>query len=68
MVGKLKTCAQMTSILLILLGLAIPSAPGLSLTRDLMTWLAVLLTVYSGLGYLMLAVPNPKKPPAPTSP
>src|SRR4051794_37021899 len=52
--GKLKTLFQCLSIIAILLGLAIQpshSSPWL-LGRDVLTWVAVGLTIYSGLGYI----------------
>jgi CDP-diacylglycerol--glycerol-3-phosphate 3-phosphatidyltransferase len=56
--GKLKTVSQCLSIAAILLCLwARPSAPWL-LARDALTWLAVGLTLYSGLAYLYLAMPK----------
>lgn len=62
--GKLKTLFQCLAISAILLCLAIPAPPALVLTRNLLTWLAVGLTVYSGLGYVLLARPQLQgKPP-----
>ncbi len=55
--GKLKTVIQCLSIIAILLGLSFQIGPTLQLGRDLLTWLAVGLTVYSGLGYILSAFP-----------
>ncbi|WP_435022128.1 CDP-diacylglycerol--glycerol-3-phosphate 3-phosphatidyltransferase [Tundrisphaera sp. TA3] len=58
MAGKLKTVVQCLSISAILMSLSLrPTAPWL-LARDVVTWTAVALTVYSGLGYVMLAIPR----------
>ena len=51
MAGKLKTTVQCLSIIAILLCLATRPGPGWLLGRDVLTWLAVGLTIYSGLGY-----------------
>ncbi|MGP0062551.1 MAG: CDP-diacylglycerol--glycerol-3-phosphate 3-phosphatidyltransferase [Isosphaeraceae bacterium] len=58
--GKLKTLVQCASISAILLVLSLaPSAPpGLVLTRDILTWSAVGLTLYSGLIYVWVAMPR----------
>ena len=57
MAGKLKTCFQCISVSAILTVLWLePSNLILPLVRDLTTWAAVALTVYSGLGYFALAV------------
>lgn len=58
MAGKLKTLVQCLAISAILLCLAVPPTRALVLTRDLLIWLAVGLTVYSGLGYVMMARPQ----------
>jgi CDP-diacylglycerol---glycerol-3-phosphate 3-phosphatidyltransferase len=60
MAGKLKTVFQCLSICLVLLCLALlPSKPPiLWWTRDGLTWLAVILTIYSGLSYVWIALPN----------
>jgi CDP-diacylglycerol---glycerol-3-phosphate 3-phosphatidyltransferase len=59
MAGKLKTVFQCFSICLVLLCLALPSEqPILRWTRDGLTWLAVILTIYSGLSYVWIALPN----------
>ena len=56
MAGKLKTLFQCLSISAVLLALELqPSFPWL-FARDLLTWTAVGLTVYSGLGYLVSAL------------
>ncbi|QEH33839.1 CDP-diacylglycerol--glycerol-3-phosphate 3-phosphatidyltransferase [Aquisphaera giovannonii] len=58
MAGKLKTTAQCFSIGAALLALAMPTPPGWLLgTRDGFTWLAVLLTLYSGASYMSGAMP-----------
>ncbi len=57
MAGKLKTCFQCISVSAILVVLWIqPTGLLLPLIRDLTTWAAVGLTIYSGLGYFLLAV------------
>jgi CDP-diacylglycerol--glycerol-3-phosphate 3-phosphatidyltransferase len=60
MAGKLKTVFQCLSICLVLLCLALlPSKPQvLWWTRDALTWLAVFLTIYSGLSYIWIALPT----------
>ena len=60
MAGKLKTVIQCFSICLVLLCLALlPSEPSiLWWTRDVLTWLAVILTVYSGINYVWIALPS----------
>ena len=58
--GKLKTLVQCLSISAILVVLGLPAAPGLVVVRDALTWSAVGLTVYSGLGYFALAIPRLK--------
>ena len=55
--GKLKTAVQCLSIVAILLALAFPPGRVGLFVRDALTWSAVGLTVYSGLGYLGLAWP-----------
>ena len=58
--GKLKTLAQCLSIMAILVALGLqPSLPW-KIARDLVTWSAVGLTIYSGLGYFVLAIPKLK--------
>jgi CDP-diacylglycerol--glycerol-3-phosphate 3-phosphatidyltransferase len=58
MAGKLKTLFQCLSICAVLLALSydVPPAP-LVLVRDLLTWTAVLLTLWSGLSYGWSALP-----------
>ncbi len=56
--GKLKTLAQCLSIAAILVVLGLQPSASLRLARDLLTWSAVGLTVYSGLGYIALALPS----------
>src|SRR4051794_34308608 len=53
--GKLKTTFQCLSIAAILLALATDPPRRWLLARDALTWTAVALTLYSGLGYLALA-------------
>jgi CDP-diacylglycerol--glycerol-3-phosphate 3-phosphatidyltransferase len=58
MAGKLKTTVQCLSIIATLLALCASSPPDLLLwIRDVLTWLAVALTIYSGASYLMNAMP-----------
>lgn len=62
MAGKLKTLVQCLSISAILLSLAIPTTNNSwILVRDGLTWLAVALTIYSGLGYVVMAMPFMRK-------
>jgi CDP-diacylglycerol--glycerol-3-phosphate 3-phosphatidyltransferase len=58
--GKLKTVVQCASIaaILLLLWLQTPVPSTLSWIRDGLTWLAVALTIYSGLVYLRIAMPS----------
>jgi CDP-diacylglycerol--glycerol-3-phosphate 3-phosphatidyltransferase len=58
--GKLKTVVQCLSITAVLLCLAIEpsSVLALVLLRDLLTWLAVALTLYSGFSYIWIAFPK----------
>jgi CDP-diacylglycerol--glycerol-3-phosphate 3-phosphatidyltransferase len=59
MAGKLKTTFQCLSISAVLLVLTIGRTPEWVLDlRDLLTWLAVILTVYSGWSYLSGAMPT----------
>jgi len=60
MAGKLKTVCQCFSICLILLCLALlPFRPPiLWWARDGLTWLAVILTIYSGISYVWIALPS----------
>lgn len=58
MAGKLKTLFQCLSISAVLLALSLETPPsGLLIVRDLMTWAAVGLTIYSGASYLAGAMP-----------
>jgi CDP-diacylglycerol--glycerol-3-phosphate 3-phosphatidyltransferase len=57
MAGKVKTTLQCLSISAILFCLSVRPWPSWILARDVLTWLAVGLTLYSGLGYVMAAVP-----------
>ncbi len=56
--GKLKTLFQCLSIIAILLCLWRPPPSAWLLGRDLLTWIAVGLTVYSGAGYIFVALPS----------
>ncbi|MHB1561647.1 MAG: CDP-diacylglycerol--glycerol-3-phosphate 3-phosphatidyltransferase, partial [Isosphaeraceae bacterium] len=60
MAGKLKTVTQCASVSAVLLTLQLGSAsPGwLGIGRDALTWTAVGLTIYSGLAYVILALPS----------
>ena len=58
MAGKLKTVLQCLSICAILACLALRPSPIWLHGRDLLTWLAVGLTLYSGISYLSLAWPK----------
>jgi CDP-diacylglycerol--glycerol-3-phosphate 3-phosphatidyltransferase len=62
--GKLKTLLQCLSISAILALLALPSATAAAWTlgRDILTWSAVILTIYSGLGYVVAALPSLRAP------
>lgn len=65
MAGKLKTLVQCLSISAILLFLAIPPTNySWLLLRDGLTWTAVILTIYSGLGYVIMAMPFMRKKPS----
>jgi CDP-diacylglycerol--glycerol-3-phosphate 3-phosphatidyltransferase len=58
MAGKLKTTVQCLSIIAILMALCVTAPPVAFLwIRDLLTWLAVALTLYSGASYLTSAMP-----------
>ena len=58
MAGKLKTTVQCLSISAVLLVLALTAPPvWLLWVRDILTWLAVALTIYSGASYLAGAMP-----------
>ena len=56
MAGKLKTVAQCLSISAILVALSLQPDYPWRIARDVVTWSAVALTVYSGLGYFALAL------------
>jgi CDP-diacylglycerol--glycerol-3-phosphate 3-phosphatidyltransferase len=58
--GKLKTVVQCLSISAVLfcLGLVPPPPVGFLWVRDILTWLAVALTLYSGLLYVWVALPK----------
>ncbi|WP_422930911.1 CDP-diacylglycerol--glycerol-3-phosphate 3-phosphatidyltransferase [Singulisphaera sp. PoT] len=53
MAGKLKTLFQCLSISAVLLFLAYPPPSSFLILRDVLTWVAVGLTIYSGLGYVL---------------
>jgi CDP-diacylglycerol--glycerol-3-phosphate 3-phosphatidyltransferase len=55
--GKLKTLFQCLSIMAILLCLWMRPASSWLWGRDLLTWTAVGLTLYSGMGYVVVAMP-----------
>jgi CDP-diacylglycerol--glycerol-3-phosphate 3-phosphatidyltransferase len=63
--GKFKTLVQCLSIAIILLVLFLGSNPpsSLILTRDMLTYLAVALTLYSGLSYAIVAFPGLRSAP-----
>ena len=56
--GKLKTLFQCLSIAAILLCLSIKPGASWLMARDVLTWIAVVLTIYSGLGYVVAAYPR----------
>src|SRR5262249_17034527 len=56
--GKLKTLFQCLAISAILLGLAIQPGPRWLWFRDALPGTAIVLTIYSGLGYVILAWPK----------
>jgi CDP-diacylglycerol--glycerol-3-phosphate 3-phosphatidyltransferase len=56
--GKIKTTLQCLSISAILLALSVRPTAGWLLARDALTWSAVALTLYSGLGYILAAIPS----------
>jgi CDP-diacylglycerol--glycerol-3-phosphate 3-phosphatidyltransferase len=55
--GKLKTVFQCLSIIAVLLCLAIRPTHAWLIGRDVLTWVAVGLTVYSGVVYVIVALP-----------
>jgi CDP-diacylglycerol--glycerol-3-phosphate 3-phosphatidyltransferase len=55
--GKLKTLFQCLSIIAVLVCLWLRPAEPWLWGRDLLTWTAVALTVYSGLGYIVVGLP-----------
>ncbi len=57
MAGKLKTTFQMLAIIAMVLSLRYPPPWPWSLGRDLLTWIAVGLTLYSGGVYVVIAWP-----------
>jgi len=58
MAGKLKTTFQCLSISAVLFGLSVGDpSDGFVVVRDLLTWTAVGLTIYSGASYLSVAMP-----------
>lgn len=56
--GKFKTLLQCLSIAAVLFCLAFPVSGGLRTLRDVLTWSAVVLTLYSGAEYLALGLPK----------
>jgi CDP-diacylglycerol---glycerol-3-phosphate 3-phosphatidyltransferase len=56
--GKFKTLFQCLSIIAILVCLWRPTSHPWLLGRDLLTWVAVALTIYSGIGYIVVALPS----------
>jgi CDP-diacylglycerol--glycerol-3-phosphate 3-phosphatidyltransferase len=56
--GKFKTLFQCLSIIAILLCLWLRPSSYWLWGRDLLTWTAVALTVYSGIGYVLVAMPS----------
>ncbi len=58
MAGKLKTTFQCLSIAAILFCLSAKPGAAWLMTRDVLTWLAVGFTIYSGLGYVVAAIPR----------
>ena len=56
--GKIKTTLQCLSISAILFCLWITPWPSWVWIRDILTWLSVILTLYSGLGYFAAAMPS----------
>jgi CDP-diacylglycerol--glycerol-3-phosphate 3-phosphatidyltransferase len=64
--GKIKTVFQCLSIsaILLVLWLNLPTGSPWLLARDVFTWIAVGMTLYSGLGYFASAMPSLKGPVA----
>ncbi len=61
MAGKLKTVFQCLAIGAALVVLGVPKSPALLLwSRDILIYSAIVLTIYSGCGYLMIAWPKLK--------
>jgi CDP-diacylglycerol---glycerol-3-phosphate 3-phosphatidyltransferase len=61
MAGKLKTVVQCLSISAVLLCLGLEPSPSVTVllwARDVLTWLAVALTLYSGFSYVWIALPK----------
>ncbi|MEW4567758.1 CDP-diacylglycerol--glycerol-3-phosphate 3-phosphatidyltransferase [Tautonia sp. JC769] len=60
MAGKLKTVFQCAAIVAALVALALGADPAtwVLVSRDLLIWVAVLLTIYSGVEYLAVAAPR----------
>ena len=56
--GKIKTAVQCLSISAVLVCLWLKPGPIWLIGRDVLTWLAVLLTIYSGLVYVISAAPS----------
>jgi CDP-diacylglycerol---glycerol-3-phosphate 3-phosphatidyltransferase len=56
--GKVKTTFQCLAIAAILLSLATAPGPAWLFARDVLTWTAVGLTLYSGLSYLAVGLPK----------
>jgi CDP-diacylglycerol---glycerol-3-phosphate 3-phosphatidyltransferase len=67
--GKLKTLFQCLAISAILLSLSVRPAPAPPwlLARDVVTWAAVGLTLYSGLVYVAIALPMLRRDASPTA-
>lgn len=59
--GKVKTTLQILAVCAILLVLGTDESTGLRVTRDVLIWSAVGMTIYSGVGYVALAWPNLKR-------
>lgn len=61
MAGKLKTTFQMLAIAAVLAVMGTSASPGWSYARDGLIWCAVVLTIYSGAGYVVAAWPTIKR-------